>query len=438
MRYTSIVSNILEHHDGRDYWLRTAGRLRRRVFAGWWWTFAAKPLVLGSVLAALGVAAVRYYDGPWAPAWLLVAAVPPVSALAGFVRARRRRLSWTDALSRLDVAYGLHHRLVTAHTLDAPWPPPPADDAPAPRLPVHWRPAGIWPPPLLVLLMLGSAAWLPIRAVEPETPVVRQALRDWERIETVVEQLRAEAVVREEALRRIEEPLDALRRKPSEEWYRQGSLEATEHLRDHLDRHVQELHRHLEQAAAMVDTAATRRDTLTRETLARMQQGFEELLTALEHGALALDEDLLQRLKEIDISDLGEISLAELRELELSLGEACDAAGQCAALLAVAGTVPGAGGPMDTPDGATSPLTLADQETRLEQAVPEAVSNPDLQRAALGELLGVREGAHDVEPAAYAGPSAAGEAATPGGAGEVVWRQSILPSEQSVLRAYFQ
>ncbi len=79
-----------------------------------------------------------------------------------------------------------------------------------------------------------------------------------------------------------------------------------------------------------------------------------------------------------------------------------------------------------------------EQETQLGTTTTETVSNDDLSNAAVGDLMGLGSGKHEVDNNAWNGPQAGGTISSTGSGGEAVWEQSATPREQEALRRFFQ
>jgi hypothetical protein len=67
---------------------------------------------------------------------------------------------------------------------------------------------------------------------------------------------------------------------------------------------------------------------------------------------------------------------------------------------------------------------------------PDALENPDLSRAGVGDTIGTENVDHDPDKTA-AGPVAGGAAAG-GAGGNAVGTESLLPSDRAVLKRYFK
>jgi len=67
----------------------------------------------------------------------------------------------------------------------------------------------------------------------------------------------------------------------------------------------------------------------------------------------------------------------------------------------------------------------------------EKVTNEDLSRASLGDLLSVGETEHEEDKQA-SGSQAGGGVSSNGRGGDAVWRESLIPEEQALLKRYFK
>jgi hypothetical protein len=82
-------------------------------------------------------------------------------------------------------------------------------------------------------------------------------------------------------------------------------------------------------------------------------------------------------------------------------------------------------------------LTLSDEENDFGTNKAEAVSNTDLSRAQVGDMMALLDGRHEVDKSAK-GPQAAGVVQNAGQGGEQVWRESLTPAEKAVLKRVFK
>jgi len=439
-RHNVAMTGSFDQDSNRLFWMGRANRLRWLVNLGWWWSGFTKLFMVGCFLAAVALFTLRSAGWPSEAVWISLAIWTAVAGLIAWLRSRRSFIRMDSALSRLDVAYGFHHRLISAHAGVGEWPPEiRRHDRPFTMLPVRWKWSHAARPLALSVLMLGMAFKLPVSTMDATPEIVRHEPPEWKAVESLIDILRERELVQEDALIKVEEQIAALRRKPQEEWYRQGTLEATSHLHNQMERDAGRFQKALEKTAALMEAAQAmkKQSNLNNLSLEAAQAQWKELMEQLGLESLPLDESMLQELKKIDLSKLRQMTAEELKDLEAKLKEQSDALRQC---LVAAGMArmdgPGTGEVSRGPG--TLPLTLNDEESRVDDAVPQALSNPNLDRAALGQTIGLADGEHNVDTDAYRELSEAGMTASPGGEGEVVWRQTVLPSEQKILKQYFK
>ena len=67
----------------------------------------------------------------------------------------------------------------------------------------------------------------------------------------------------------------------------------------------------------------------------------------------------------------------------------------------------------------------------------EAVQNPDLSRAAPGDLISLSQSKHDIDKSKI-GPQQAGAIKSTGRGGDTIWKESLLPAEKELLKRYFK
>lgn len=442
------------------YWRRTARALVWRVNLGWWALHMMPLTAFGGMALALVLLPVRRWTP--LPGWLGLAGLPLLLVLAAAVaywRARRHFIGQAQALARLDASGRLHNRLSAAAQGVGDWPARPALPPVKPR----WRPARTLLPLLASLSALLLAAYMPLNAAAPalEPPPLRE-LSAWTAVETTLERLREEEAAAPDALEQVHAQLDALRAQPRENWYRPGSMEAADHLREQVGQAARDLQQALNTASAAL-ASASRTPLAAHEREAVLEQ-LGQALDALQQGVLPLDADTLASLKDLaNAEGLQNLSLdpEALRQLLDQLREQGDCLGECAALC----RVPGSGEPADAAgqclgeglagmssaaggdetgggisrdSAGNTPLTFRPPQAPIQAGTPEALANRDLRQAALGDTVGLSTDQHAVDRDAWQGAQpGGGTAAHAGQGGEAVWRLPVMPHERNLLKAYF-
>lgn len=421
--------------DARRYWNRQAGRVAWRYNAGWWlasflnysasacFVFACVLLVLRQSGMAPGLA----WDG--------FGAALAICAIAAFLRNRGRFFTSRDAMVRLDVEMGLHSRLTAASSGvgDFPAVVPAADGW-------RWRWARVLVPVAGCALFVLAAAFIPVgtgrlagATVEPPS--------SWTQVETWTEQLDRADLVDRKALEDLREKLDDLKNRPTDEWYSQNSLEAGDNLREQNRDAIRALERDLQSAAMALSAVEQFSEQMSDADMKAVQGAMDKALEGLEMGRMPLNRELLEKLKNADLSKLRTLSPEQMAELKRRLKEGIGVCKNCAGgedgdELALAWPMPGQSWSVDRGPG-TVPLELNPQATQLDTKSTQALNGADMDRALPGDVVGLASGEHKVDATAYSGPAAAG-AATAGQGGDAVWRDNLTPDERGMLKRFFQ
>ncbi len=369
--------------------------------------------------------------------WVATSLAFILAAAISALRVRRRFFTTTDALTQLDINLHLDTRLTAAARGVGDFPPPrPAPDG------FNWR----WQPIATALgasaLTLLLAAWIPVsksnnsfRPTQPPT--------SWTDIQTWAERLAESEIVEPEAVEELEEKLDALRDQPAEDWFSHASLEAGDTLRDQTAESIRALERDLTTAANSLASAADRDSSLTDSDLQQLDQRLDQSLSNLELGNLPLNPELLDQLKNLDLSQARQLSPEQLKQLKERLKSG---AGVCKACLG-----PGEGGGEKLVDGnlltpgtgdvtrgpGTGPVGRTARPTDLGSSAMEPISNPDLTRALPAETLALATGEHQDVPVTN-GPIDGGAITSTGSGGDAIWRENLTPAERATLQRFFK
>jgi len=439
--------------DAERYWRGRARAVVRRVNLGWWTEASLPPAVIGLLVAAAAVIVWRS-SGSFAYAWgWLAALVCGVLVLSGaFARWRScsRFIALETGLARLDDRLALRNRLVSASCGVGPWPPPsePPHDLGETAIP-RWRLLRIGLP-LGGAILIVVSAWLapfPQPSADAALPPAEPGV--WEEMDEWLALLREADLVEPESLDAVAEQIEELRSQPEEDWFSHGSLEASDTLRESLGRELRDLARDL--GTLERDLEALRRfsSEMGDEAREALLREYDEAMQGLAANAMELNESLAAELAKLDPSRLGgregsgALSAEELDALQQRLREGAQTLGGMGGLPALAevddlfgsdGLTVGSGG--IGKDGESAPLTFG-REQDLGTRQVEGVENRDLSRSALGDFVGLGETEHDDERL-EAELQAGGAVGTLGAGGEAVWRDTLLPEEQSLLKRYFK
>lgn len=386
---------------------------------------------------------VRRAEAPVAPVWEIFGGAMLPAAGACLAWRRKKFFNLRDAYVRLDGALRLHNRLTSAADGVGDWPPP-YSAAAAAADGLRWRWPRIFTPLLASLAALLFAAMVPIPHDKSNDPHRREEPLSWNRVESAMETLKKEDVVSEEAIDNLKERVDELRKQPAETWYSHSSLEAGDNLQAKTEEAIRALRRDLETASSTLNAAQENGENMSGEQLQKLGDQFQQSLQGLQLGTLPLNKELLGKLKNLDASKLQNLPPQQLAELQKSLKKGITGCQAClgqgdkehAALVALITQQTGSGGRGG--GGGPAPLGLKPTPTKLGTKKNESVTNDDLSHAAAGDLLGVSKGEHQIDPAKYTGPAAAGAIQSTGAGGEAVWKNQLTPQEREILERFYK
>jgi hypothetical protein len=302
----------IENLEASAFWQRAARRTARKVNFGWWFERFAPLLVAASAggfavifwLRSKQVALTLDNVWPWAA---LAFAILCASA---FFLARRHFIGSEEALVRLEARLRLNNALTTAAHGMLPWPQPPAALADAYR----WRWAWIVTPVLAAAACLAAAFWLPVRA-DAESGAHLTPPLAWPQMEDWLKKLEAEHVIDPAQLEELKQRLDALEAQPEHEWYAHNSLEATDNLRDGLQKSIGELGSQLQNAERSLNALQNYSEELSAAAREKLLNDFDAALQGLKANDLKLDPALMARLAALDPKQLKSLSAEQLNQL---------------------------------------------------------------------------------------------------------------------------
>jgi len=423
-----------------SFWLRRAQREAWRFNTGWWLQMFLPWIIGAGVLASVSILALRSADrNPHAlaiPAALLVLGGVVIS----LALARRKFLTQAEALTRLDADLRLRNRLTSAAQGVGEWPQR-RDDA---ALALRWKWSALLWPPAAAFALVCAALLIPLPEASAKSALAIAEPPAWTSTQERLEALRKDEIVQRESVEQFQAALDALRKQPSDQWFRHESLEAGDNLQNQLGQSLASLQKNLETSLGALEAAREIEQSQLQALGQPLDKALSDALQNMELGKLPLDEKLLSQLKNLDASKIQKMSAAEWKQLSerMKAGIGTCSNGVCQGdkagsnLLALILNQPGNGG-VDRGPG-TAPLTLSDHETDLGTTHTEAVKNDDLSNAALGDLTGLGKGEHKVDKSAESGPQSGGAMSTAGSGSEAVWQQTATPAEQGALKKFFQ
>lgn len=422
-----------------EFWRGRAVREALRFNLGWWAQGFLRGVVFYGAFCAIVVLAVRTLRWEFPAGVLFGLGGLLILALIAFAKARSHFLSRSEALTRLDADLNLHSRLSSAAEGVGVWPPPHREAAFALR--VKWW-SVLWPP-LGVTALLLLAGFIPIPESSSAGEVPRSEPGAWSAVQERIDDLKEAEILKQENIQEIQTALDTLRQQPPSEWYRHESLEAGDHLLAEVSQSAMELQRNLEATLGAAEAARRMESAQAAALDPQLNKMLAEGLKGLEQGGFPLDEKMLSQLKDLNASDLRQLSQEEWEALQQKMKdgiatasegkESGEKAGE-AALLALMGQ--GGEGDISRGPGA-APLALKDQGADLGSTRTEGVSSEDFSRATMGSVVGLGAREHEVDAASEAGAVAGGSMAT-GSGGQTAIEQTATPAEQEALRRFFR
>lgn len=414
-----------------------------RLRMGWWLEHFIPVFLAVVAIAAAGVWFIRsellevsLKHWAWAMALLAI-----LSALAALRFSMRRWRGIDDAWLRLDEAMKMNHRLLAANAGVSAWPDVPERV----EMGLHWNLSRVFFPIVLALVCMVLAWALPIsQRAELATKV--EELAAWQQLGQQLENLRNEEIVDPESLEKKQELLDELRSQDPEQWFSHESLEATDALVEMQGEHTQGMMSNLEQAnrtLEQLDEKDAQANQTRREQLA---EEFGKQIEQLAQREMKPNPELLEKLKqavEISSNELTAEQRKKLSEalknageaMQRAIGELPDEFFESETAQQQAGTMAGEGeirrGPGHDPNLFGKPSDAVELEQF--SAIPL-----DQEAAILpGDVLKLEEREHEVDRSLLPA-SAGGAIPNSGRGGDRIWRESLDPAEQKVLKQFFE
>lgn len=442
-------------------WRSAIVKTRRKVNVGWWLE------ILGPISIGFGVLAASwllYFRSQiWFEEKMEIAAYVAIGVficlpILAWLVARKRFISSKEAAVRLESEMKLHNALSAAEAEIAPWPEPPMKPRLTDGFVWNWSRLAI--PPALAIALVAAAFLIPVEPVEAKAKSPNEPIA-WEEMEEWLEELKEEEVAEEEKVEEILEQIGALRDRPEDEWFSHSSLEATDSLRDSLQRSINDMEKNLTTAERSLGALEKYSESMSEAARDQLMREFENALKGMEFGDLPANAEMTEALKQIDPAQMQQMTAEQMDQLRKAMqqnaqalremmgeGEGEGQAGwgnnmededELMKLLFGEGwregMKPGQGG--ISRGRGDAPMFHKDEESNLSTNKPEGVQNLDVSRAAPGEVIAEGTAEHDIDETPV-GPVQAGGVNSVGQGGENVWDSNLLPSERAVLERYFK
>mgnify|MGYP001047542326 CR=1 FL=1 len=436
-----------------DYWLGRARRLTYFVnVVGWLERFLPAIIVL-NVVACCAVLFLRGQEiDIRAALWALLACIF-LTGVGLAIWWRKRGLSLFATLLRIETAMRLDNRLTTAYEGHVPWPAP--RQVPAKLYDFRWQ-RPVWAA-LLSCAFLLAALIVPINyspsdplAENPAPPLALSEVENW------IEQIREEEIVEDSSLEKLRQAVEELKGRPSDEWYTAGALEAADSLNEQVASALSTLAHELQTSSALLQGVENLPDSIPPAQLSRLSEVYRESVNNLEMGALPLSSEMLDKMKGMDFSQLGNMDPKALEDLQARSEMMAQAARMMSEMSPEEqerldqyyenlkegmceggpdrGMVPGGiGRGRDDAEMSYSPYRSPDEGGRM-----EGVSNQDMSQAAIADTIRTNISQQKEDSSGFAGPSQGGTIDSVGEGGDAVWVDRLTPDERKVLQNYFK
>lgn len=438
-------------NSNRDHWQAQAKQVARTVNFAWWLETLSAPLLVGAVIGAVALLAVRR-EVPRVEPWLLAAIIGGTLLLLGVacrVRAARKFETPEQSLVRIEAAMRLRNSLSAARAGVAPWPAPIGKiDAG-----LAWQWPRLLVPPLGALVLLAAGLFIPMTARGLHRPGAPEQPQAWKQLDTELDKLTKEEVVDEKYLEETRKKLEELKSQEEEQWFSHSSLEATDSLKKAHRAETERVERELGRAEKALETLEKNAGTKNQAEKNRLMEEFDQALQGLQNGAMKPNPALLEQMKQLDLKDMANLTPEQIEQLRENMKKNADALkngkgeGQgedwSDELLAgdgdgegdQPGDGPGQGGVNRGPGH--DPGVLGAEKDRVETGNLTGLESKDLSRATPGDLLELQDGEHDVDRSASS-ISAGGNTDATGKGGDRVWRDALDPAEQRTLKRFFE
>lgn len=440
----------------KDFWIRQATGVRRRVNLAWWFECLSAPLLVFSLVGA-GVLLIARREVPTLDTPVVAAITAGtllVLGLACLALARRRFESTADSLVRIEASMRLRNALSAATAGVAPWPEPVKTvDAG-----VQWRWPRLLVPVFGSIVLLAAGIAIPVSAKSSRQSAAADQPQAWKQLEAELDLLAKEDVADESYLEETRKRLDELKAQDEEQWFSHSSLEATDSLKESHQAETQRMERELGRAEKALNALEKNAGSMAQAEKDRLMQEFDQALEGLRSGAMKPNPELLEQLKGMDLKNLGNLPQEQLQQLKDNLAKHGKCLGECQGgggaewdedLLADGegqgngngpgkegdGEGPGKGGVSRGPGHAGG--VLGNQSDPTETGKMEALATKDLSRSAPGDLLELQDGEHEVDRSAST-VTAGGSTEATGKGGDRVWKESLDPDEQRTLKKFFE
>ena len=311
-----------EDKSQKPAWQRLAQGVAGKINTAWWLDKLGIPLVIAALTISCGILIARR-ELPAIP-WTNVAVGTTiilliVSAIAWLI-AKRNFETPEQAMVRIEATMKLRNSLSAAQAGVTPWPEPPkkVDDG------TNWHWPRLITPLVASAIFIAGSILLPVSARATGNDPGTDKPQAWKDLQADIEALKEDDTVQEEYLEELEERIKELEKQDEEDWYDHSSLEATDALKKAHESEVENLDRNLRRAERALNSLQKNAGQLGEGQKQRLLDEFDDALNKMENGAMKPNQDLLDKLGEIDPKNLGNLNQEQLDQLRENMREAAE------------------------------------------------------------------------------------------------------------------
>lgn len=430
----------MQIEENRAYWESQARRQSWKVNAYWVWQICFKWIVTLNVVFAI----LYLLNKRWAipEVWLFSAwgITAGLSLIAGFLLARSKWIGVKEGLVRLDVWYGFNNRLSSASAGVGNWPEQRSLKGAAWEVTQFRSLIAV----AASLLFAVACLWIQLPGIvtdDPYTPTNPPS--EWQEMAETIEILKKEEVLDPKALENLEKQLAALMDQEPEDWFKQGSLEAGDHLVQSTQDSLSALANHLDDVADMMGNAQSNPPPMSQAETEALQEAWENAVNSLSMGTMAANPETIQNLKDLNYKDMsknmpGDMQLQQdVRNDALTAGARSSLSeGEYRELTEEEREQMENG---DGTEGDGSGMTYNSEDTTFITTTSEGVSNESMNGAYIGEAvqISVREGGGGT--AGFSGVNTKFQTQLrTDSESQVVWQRELTPAERKLLETFYE
>ena len=445
-----------EKESQKKAWQCLAKGVAGKINTAWWLDMLGVPFVVAALTISCGILIARRElpTIPWLNVSIGAAAVLLVIGAIAWWLARRHFESPEQAMVRIEATMKLRNSLSAAQAGVTPWPEAPkkVDDG------TNWHWPRLITPLIASAIFITGSILLPVSARTNPDAGGTDEPQAWRDLEADIEALAEDDTVQEEYLEELEKKIEELRNQDEEDWFNHSSLEATDALKKAHGAEIENLERNLRRAERALNSLQKKAGQLGKGEQQRLLQEFDDALNNMKNGAMKPNKELLDKLRNLDPKNLGNLNQDQLDQLRENMREHAGKCENCQ------GGGKGAGGGQkdwldemleENPNGdqgqdgegpgngginrgpGTAPGVLGRLGGDVDTGKMEGLESEDLSRTLPGDLLEVIDGEHDVNREDI-GIRDGGKIDDAGKGGDRVWRDALDPEEKKALKEFFK